>query len=94
MDYYIEKLIPKFDRQQLAEELAWHRREALSRFRFDEGLDELGENFCRFHARLRALEQRAKELGLTELEIIEAQRRVDERESGIKARVLSGLMRA
>lgn len=79
-DRYITEQIPNFDRRRLAEELAWHRREALSTFRLDEGA-ELGEDYGRFHARLRALEQRARELGLSENEIAEARLRVEARES-------------
>lgn len=79
-DLYITEQIPHFDRRQLAEELAWHRRASLGEFRPDEG-NEDDPQVSRVSARLKALEKRAQEIGITEGEIAEAWTRVEAREN-------------
>lgn len=79
-DLYITDQIPRFDRRRLAEELAWHRQASLGEFRLDEGNEDNPQVF-RVSARLKALEKRAQEIGITEGEIAEARARVESREN-------------
>jgi hypothetical protein len=78
-DRYITEQIPSFNQRQLTEELAYYRRQTLGEFRLDEGMED-DPRVYRASARLRALEKRAQEIGLSESEIVDAHTRVEARE--------------
>lgn len=72
-------------REEVAESLAYLRREAITTYRTDEGMPPEDE-VQRFRERLNGVEKLAAKLGITNAEIWDGQKRADDRVTRIKLR--------
>lgn len=72
--------IARLSRNELAEELNYRRQQSLTEYRNDDSA-RFNREYFEFWNEFRTLEERAKQIGLTEEELEEARRRVERREN-------------
>lgn len=74
------------DRDQVAEEVAYYRREEMTTYRNDEGMPPENE-MQQFRERFNEVKEIAAKLGITEEEVWDGRKRYDDRVAQIRAQI-------